>query len=58
MRIYTINEISQNLGIPYITTYKIMKRLSVGRKMGRDWILTDDDFEKIRLHSKKGIQIA
>ena len=53
-KMYTVNEVAAILGKSIIAVRKIVARHNLGTKVGRDWILTEADLEKVRKHPGPG----
>lgn len=47
-KIYTVYEAAELMNKSHISVRTLVRRYGYGRKVGRDWILTDDDIEKLK----------
>ena len=54
--LYTIPQIAAMLGRPPVTIRQVAQRNGIGRKLGRDRLLTAEDVETLRklLHDRSG----
>ena len=53
-KMYSVNEVAAMLGKSIIAIRKIVARHNLGTKVGRDWVLTEEDIEKVRRVPKPG----
>ncbi len=54
--LFTIPQLADELGRPAVTIRQIAQRNNIGRKLGRDRLLTAEDVEQLKklLHDKRG----
>jgi hypothetical protein len=48
MKLYSTTEAGEILGLSRIAVIQHCKRNNIGKKIGRDWVLTEEDLNKIR----------
>jgi len=47
-KLYSIAEVAKITGKAVVTVRMLVRSHNLGKKVGRDWVLTDDDIEKLR----------
>lgn len=48
MKLYNTSEAGVLLGLSRIAIIQHCKRNNIGKKVGRDWVLTEEDIDQIR----------
>ena len=51
--IYTAAEAAARLGLSRTAVYALIRRLTIGRRHGRDWLLTDADLTTLAARNTK-----
>lgn len=54
MRLYTSAEVARLTGRKRTTILALAQRYPLGTKVGRDWVFTEEDLEKIRAINPRG----
>mgnify|MGYP000882152541 FL=1 len=51
--LYTTQQAADALGLTTGRVRQIARSLRIGQRIGRDWVFTEDDIERIRQRNKK-----
>lgn len=54
IKLYTVDEAAAILGKSPVTVRQNMRTHKIGRKLGREWVLTDPDLDRLRKVPKPG----
>jgi len=50
---YTVAEAAKMVGVAPPTMYYYLRRYGIGTKHGRDYVITDADIERIKIHREQ-----
>ena len=54
MKLYNKDQAAELLGIAPNSMREYARKYAVGQKVGRDWVFTDEDIEKLRQRPGRG----